>query len=120
MNNQPCGSDLLATARQLLLDELVPDLPPQARYKALMIASAMGVACREIEAGSTGDIADTVADFLAQAGIACDPATDGESVLAQAIRQRAVPQALQPSLVALLLAVTRGKLQISNPKYLDQ
>ena len=120
MNNQPCGYDLLVTARQLLLDELLPVLPPQARYKALMIANAMGMAGREMKADEAGDNADSVAALLAQAGVPYDPARDSESVLAEAIRQRAVPQALQASLVALLLAMTRGKLRISNPKHLDR
>lgn len=47
MHDQPEGVGLLAIARQTLLDELLPQLPVEHRYTALMIASALNIAGRE-------------------------------------------------------------------------
>jgi hypothetical protein len=51
MRDRPSGADLLDEARRVLLDELLPDLAAEERYKALMIARAMAIAGRELEAG---------------------------------------------------------------------
>ena len=41
------AEDLMATARDALLNELLPALPKDRRYAALMIANAMAIAARE-------------------------------------------------------------------------
>ncbi|MDB5812191.1 MAG: putative acyl-CoA dehydrogenase [Betaproteobacteria bacterium] len=51
MNNQPDATELLAIARSTLLDKLLPRLPDDLRYDALMIANAMMIAAREHAAG---------------------------------------------------------------------
>ena len=48
MLNPPPGQDLLAGARALLLDDLLPELPPEQERKLRMIADAMGIAEREL------------------------------------------------------------------------
>ena len=48
MLNPPPGDDLLARARALLLDDLLPELPPEQEHKIWMIADAMGIAEREL------------------------------------------------------------------------
>ena len=48
MLNPPLGHDLLASARALLLDDLLPELPPGQERKIRMIADAMGIAEREL------------------------------------------------------------------------
>jgi len=47
MKTQPNAADLLAIARSTLLDKLLPGLPEELRYDALMIANAMAIASRE-------------------------------------------------------------------------
>ena len=47
MNDRPDATELLAIARRTLLDELLPRLPEELRYTALMIANAMAIASRE-------------------------------------------------------------------------
>jgi hypothetical protein len=47
MNNHPDAAELLAIARSTLLDKLLPGLPEELRYDALMIANAMAIASRE-------------------------------------------------------------------------
>ena len=48
MLNPPPGQDLLAGARALLLDDLLPELPPEQERKIRMIADVMGIAEREL------------------------------------------------------------------------
>ena len=52
MTRKPDGADLLTVAREVLLRELLPLLPPEKKLDTLMIANAMGVAAREIVSGS--------------------------------------------------------------------
>lgn len=48
MLNPPPGHDLLASARALLLEDLLPELPPEQERKIRMVADAMGIAEREL------------------------------------------------------------------------
>lgn len=47
MQEEPTSADLLATARRVILEELVPALSGEARFKALMAANAIAIALRE-------------------------------------------------------------------------
>ena len=47
MLEKPDAADLLATAREVLLTELLPALPPDKAFAARMVASAMALAIRE-------------------------------------------------------------------------
>jgi hypothetical protein len=49
-DDRPDGAELLAMARATLLEDILPELPQARRYDALMIASAMAMAKRELEA----------------------------------------------------------------------
>ena len=59
MHSPPPGHDLLAGARSLLLEELLPELPPEQEWKLRVIADAMQVAERELR-----DSADSLAREL--------------------------------------------------------
>ena len=50
MQNRPDGVELLDIARRTLLDSLLPALPKDKHYDALMIANAMAMASRELGA----------------------------------------------------------------------
>lgn len=50
MQDKPFGAALLEAARQALAQEVVPHLQGRQRYVALMVANAVGIAAREIEA----------------------------------------------------------------------
>ncbi|HBP31016.1 DUF6285 domain-containing protein [Advenella sp. FME57] len=123
MSNQPDAHNLLVTARQLLLDELVPVLGEQHRYAALMIANAMGIAAREIRPPvSEENLTKALDSFLA--GLGADgncPSVSAEAVLARLIRHRKMPTDAQScqALTDLLLQLTRSELRISNPKFLN-
>ncbi|NDP42144.1 MAG: hypothetical protein GZ089_05405, partial [Aromatoleum sp.] len=64
------GEDLMATARDALLNELLPALPKDRRYAALMIANAMAIAARERRSGTDAarDEAGRLHDLLTGIG----------------------------------------------------
>lgn len=53
----PDAADLLDIARTTLLDEIVPQLQGDARFKALMVANAMAIAGRAA-AGTIAELHD--------------------------------------------------------------
>jgi aminoglycoside phosphotransferase (APT) family kinase protein len=93
---QPAASVLLAEARRLLLEELLPALPEDRRREARMIANAMAIGARE--------------------SAAFRPASPDRRALAAAIRagRHDEDPALRNRLAAELLA----RLALSNPKAL--
>jgi hypothetical protein len=50
MLEKPDAADLLATAREVVLTELLPSLPPEKAFAARMVANALAIAGREIAA----------------------------------------------------------------------
>ena len=99
------GERLLETARELLFDELLPALPANARHAALMVANAMAIAARtmnRLDAGATSEERAAAARRLCAS-----------------IRQGDVDQGAEAAAVhARLLADTRARVEVSNPKYL--
>lgn len=122
MGNQPDGQNLLLTARRVLLEEILPILPEESRYTTMMMANVMGIAARELDAEKRSDPEEekSLGRFLIEAGVELDQKVgcDNEAMLAELIRQRSIPDRWQQPLAEMLLALTRRKLQISNPKYL--
>lgn len=53
MREQPAGQNLLETARNTLLEKVLPLIPQDQRYNALMVANAMAIALRQWQAGDT-------------------------------------------------------------------
>ena len=51
MNNRPNCQELLAIARETFTAEVLPALPEKLRYTGLMIANALAIARRELDAG---------------------------------------------------------------------
>lgn len=51
MREHPDGAELLAIAREVLRKELMPLLPKEKAYEALMIINAMGIAERQLQNG---------------------------------------------------------------------
>ncbi len=51
MRERPTGEELLIIARKVLREELMPLLPDERRYDALMVANAMAIAARQIAFG---------------------------------------------------------------------
>lgn len=116
--SRPEAAGLLATARQELLDTLLPEVSGALKYQVLMTANAMKIAAREIEAGASTEqrTQDGIRELYLEL-IPEDADNADEQSLADDIRYRRLPTENE-KLYDLLLAITRDKLQISNPKYL--
>lgn len=50
MQEKPGPAELLATAREVVMGELLPALPPEKAFAARMVANAMAIAARAIAA----------------------------------------------------------------------
>lgn len=97
MSRLPDAADLLQTARAALLEKLLPALPAELHYKARMIANALAIAARESAAPVS-------------------PQAPDERRLAAAIR---AGEHDLGSARTSLLALTRAKLAVSNPRLLE-
>ena len=58
---RPDALDLLATARETLVEAVIPALEGEVRYQALMVASALGLAERELVRAREDDDAGELA-----------------------------------------------------------
>src|SRR5712692_5824845 len=130
MSEHPDARDLLVTARETLLQKLLPSLPQELRYEALMVANSMAVAAREAELEEDTVRAELtgLAQLLPLVSVP-DP-TDFDAVattvaeanrrLSQNIRAGAYDRdtAKIAALLGHLREITRRKLAISNPKAL--
>jgi hypothetical protein len=101
--------DLIATARATLKADVLPHLPPDRRYSALMVLNALGIALRQLEAGSAR---------RAAAAAALAPFAEGDDLdarLADLAGSLRAGRALDPDLHAALVAVARAATEESNP-----
>ncbi len=141
MSDIPDASDLLATAREALLRELLPALPGERRYAGLMIANAIAIADREHRSGGdalreeTSRLRELLASVTASAApqdadhAGLGPGTGGSSATAAALR-RALAAAIRAgafdaptqhgALIAHLLRTSADWTAISNPKALRE
>ena len=102
-HEEPLPPDLLATAREVLLNEILPALPPDKALAARMVASAMAIAAR----AAAQDAPDMPGDTHA---------------LAAAIRAgRHDPGTLDHARIAALLdQITRARCAVSAPRALGK
>lgn len=121
MSDKPTGQDLLLTAREELMKRLLPALPADLRYQALMVANAMAIAARELENGPASDVSELAGlQKILEGTAAAQDAPAGNAKLCEQIRAGAF-DAVTPGrklLMRHLAATTRDKLAISNPKAL--
>ena len=118
--------DLIATARETLLNELLPSLPKDRRYAGLMIANAMAIALREQHsaADAARDEAARIRDLLADFGAEGAPHLPDQfpalrRALCVAIRGGDFDAASRESALMEHLALTAADwVAISNPKAL--
>jgi Domain of unknown function (DUF6285) len=119
------GADLLVTARDALLSELVPALDGERRYVALMIGNAMAIAAREAALGdeTTRREVARLRALTTDIGPPDHPdiadATALRRRLAAAIRAGRFDDAAHAKpLVTALVETAADRLAISNPKAL--
>jgi hypothetical protein len=127
MSDVPDAAELLAIARTTLLDKLLPQLPAESRYDALMVANAMAIAARELAAADTAARAE-LARAVALLG---EPVAEGASDtlnaarakyrrrLAMAIRAGRFDERDHAALLAHLAQSAADELAVSNPRALE-
>ncbi len=111
LREPPDGANLLATAREVVLRELLPALPESAQFAARMVANAMAIAGREAaqdpswEAGALSRVAALVGD-----------AEDPLRAFAAAIRAGRFDGDAEA--FAVLREITRKRCEVSAPRVL--
>jgi len=123
---QPDALELLAVARETLLDAVLPELRGAARYQALMIANAMAIAQREIAGG--GDAGASERQMLDTLYGDAEPRVDAEDDaarlarltrrLARDLRNGELDGGPQLGVRRLLRERLEARLAVSNPKRL--
>jgi hypothetical protein len=113
MRDLPASRDLLALARELLLDELLPLLPPERARDAHLIATSMSIAARE----SLGDdwqaeISGLLAAFYGEATSLTQFAADLRNGAFETSPSR------EKAARAILWRLTIAKLREGNPRFL--
>lgn len=112
-SDMPDSADLLRTAAEVLKRDILPDLPEERVLDALMILSVMGAAERDLvdSGGLESRQEDRLRDLLPNGGDVRD--------LSRAIRDGEFDAPDHwAALHAALLADTRDRLALVNPKYL--
>jgi hypothetical protein len=126
MNDQPDAAELLAIARATLLEKLLPQLPEELRYDALMIANAMAIASREHTAGDAPSQAELarlrtlldVHDPSPSSATLRTALTEYNRRLATAIRGGQFDDLKRAAVLDHLETSTADKLAVANPKAL--
>jgi hypothetical protein len=123
------AADLIATARDALLNDLLPRLQKEQRYTGLMIANAMAIALREQQSGADVMRGETtrIRKLLASVGSNEQAPGDARPDELQVLRRnlcRAIrtgqfdDDSHSPALVENLGRTAADWLAISNPKAL--
>ena len=116
MRSLPTAAELLKIAREGLLNELLPHLPKEHHYTALMAANALAISMREIQADDSQHKAEAALLHELYGSAAPDEGMDAlAGHLAHDLRA-----ARLEAVGALLLAEVTARLRVSNPKYLKQ
>ena len=127
MLNPPPGHDLLASARALLIDDLLPELPPAQARKIRMIADAMGMAERELhdsakaarrELRLLAELYDETPPPLLAADDMAEPLRSMNARLVRDIRTGALDRHKAGRLRRVLLDQVLSRLRIASPAYL--
>jgi hypothetical protein len=114
-------ANLISVARAALTEDIVPNVPAERRYTALMLGNALGIATRELEAGNRAR--EQALERLQ----ALYPDAPREPDLEALERQLATDiragihdsGGAREAVAAYLEARTRDQVAISNPRYLQ-
>jgi hypothetical protein len=123
MPDSPEGAEILGMARDVLLKELLPLLPPEKKYQTLMVANAMAISGRELDQGDEAERIELriLTDLYGEEPP--DPASSAERIaglnarLAADIRAGLFDGDEADRLRRMLLETVVCRLRIWNPKY---
>ena len=116
INDEPDARGLVEIALQTFQESILPIVPAERRFEALMIANALSIAERELAAKPEPVLAIVVGGLIGKSG-------DLETLapmLCSAIDAGAfdAPER-QAELRSALWELTRARLSVSNPRLLD-
>lgn len=118
MRERPIGDELLILARKLLREELMPLLPDERRYDALMVGNAMAIAARQMAFGDGPERRERE-DLARLLGESTELGDLQQSLAAKIRRGEFDPNTPQHGAVrALLLEMTAQRLRESAPNTL--
>ena len=128
MRDGPDSTELLRHARALLLDEVLPALPEDLRYRIRLIAKALEIAAAEQTAGQ-GPLeaeADALAEFFGEARTPV--AREAEAVEETLLRLnwrlageiRGAKRDGEAQVYAIVRAAMLARLREVNPKLLEE
>lgn len=121
MSEPSLAANLLATARELLRDEIAPALQGGLRFPAAMIANAMAIASRELEHGpaNRAELRALLAGLYPEA---LDTAStdDLQRRLVSELRAGRLDHDGDGRLRTLLHGRTRLRLKVSAPGLIEQ
>jgi hypothetical protein len=113
MRDLPKSRDLLALARELLLDELLPLLPPERARDAHLIATSMSITAREAtEEDWQAGIRGLLVEFYGDSGSLSRFAADLRNGAFETSPSR------ESAARAILWRLTIAKLREGNPHFL--
>ena len=117
MRDLPTGPALLALAREVLLNDLLPLLPPESRLDARLVANSMAIAEREATAGAGGTA--KIERGLKELYRAAESSGRLQRLAAD-LRAGAFESAAQCEREArdILWRLTIGRLRRANPRFL--
>ena len=117
INDDPGARDLVAIALRSFREAILPVVPAEQRFTALMIANALGVAERELAAGTIAEpaLAAAVGGLLGEDGDLPDLLP---RLCAAIDAGRFDTPDQQAALRTVLKDITRARLALSNPKRL--
>lgn len=119
MKVEPGAADLLAIARETILEEIAPALPEAQRYAALMAANALAIATRDLAAPTDGTAELARIAALLPREDAPQSLREGNARLAARIRAGDFDAGpARERLFAHLQATVRARLAVSNPRAL--
>ena len=121
MRERPRGDELLALAAKVFREQLLPALPEEKKYQALMILNAMSIAERQQAIGEGPlndecDLLEVVLDASPQASELHARATELNHEFARRVRDGAYDN--DETGRHVLWAITLQKVRESSPRYL--
>lgn len=127
MFDRPNRAELLEAAEKTLIAEVLPHLSGSAKYNALMVASAMGMARREAEHGyqPAQEILDAYAEFFGQDNVYRSGMDSAERIAAlnadlkALIREGEYDDDLTGAVHKVLTQFAIARLKLSNPTFLE-
>ncbi|MCG5241835.1 DUF6285 domain-containing protein [Azospirillum doebereinerae] len=117
INDEPDARDLVAIALRSFRETILPLVPAEQRFTALMIANALATAERELAAGTSAEpaLAAAVGGLLGETG---DLSTLAPRLCAAIGEGRFDDDEPQAALRRVLFDLTRARMAVSNPKLL--